>query len=261
MRRTAAAVDRAGACASSQSGLPPPVRDPAMSYMSLTPAVRPASGPWAAPAMGAAKSCGTKAERDRAADIQAPEFLSLLVLSEIPIEDLGAVPSDHAIPSQNLFEGALHMPDAVRHAGKIGVAGDRHDLRALGRLLVQTIEVVERAPIHHLGGVMLKRHHDDVVELEIVGERDNRTVRRLERDRFVVEHPITDIFDPGLGEVVESVVGLGEPRTEPAARSLAPEFFDDVHRFHDDAALVVELVHRHLVIAVGVELPAVLDAG
>jgi hypothetical protein len=29
----------------------------------------------------------------------------------------------------------------------------------------------------------------------------------------------------------------------------------------DDAALVVELVHRHLVVAVGVELPAILDAG
>src|SRR3982074_2721632 len=59
---TAAAWVRAGACAASQSGLPPPVRDPAMSYMSLTTALSPASGPDGLPTTGAARSCGTKKE-------------------------------------------------------------------------------------------------------------------------------------------------------------------------------------------------------
>src|SRR5262249_15014862 len=62
-------VDVAGACASSQSGLPPPGRYPATSYMSLTAALRPASEPAPAPLRGAVKSCGTKAESDRAADM------------------------------------------------------------------------------------------------------------------------------------------------------------------------------------------------
>src|SRR4030081_2077991 len=59
---TAAAWVRAGACAASQSGLPPPVREPAMSYMSLTTAPSPASGPDGSPVTGAARSCGTKKE-------------------------------------------------------------------------------------------------------------------------------------------------------------------------------------------------------
>src|SRR5262249_17552440 len=72
--------------------------------------------------------------------------------------------------------------------------------------------------------------------------------------------PVTDIFNAGFCEVIESLVGLRQAGAEPAARSLAPEFLDDVHRFHDDAALIVELVHRHLIVTVRVELPAVFDA-
>ena len=49
-----------GAALASQSGLPPPVRSPAMAYMSLTTALSPASGPAAAPLSGALRSCGTK---------------------------------------------------------------------------------------------------------------------------------------------------------------------------------------------------------
>src|SRR5262249_33897661 len=44
----------------SQVGLPAPVREPAMSYMSLTAAVRPIRGPVPLPVTGAARSWGTK---------------------------------------------------------------------------------------------------------------------------------------------------------------------------------------------------------
>jgi hypothetical protein len=39
-------------------GLPQPVRSPWISYISLTTAIRPASGPLTTPAIGAARSCG-----------------------------------------------------------------------------------------------------------------------------------------------------------------------------------------------------------
>src|SRR5262245_66463454 len=111
----------------------------------------------------------------------ATKFLSALaLLSEIPIENLRTVPSDHAIPTENLFEGALDMPDTVRHAGKIGVAGDSHDFCALGRLLVETGEMVQCAPGHHFGRMMLRSHNDDVVELEDVRHGHRRTSQRLQ---------------------------------------------------------------------------------
>src|SRR5438270_11608520 len=59
-RSMATACRAAGRADASQSGLPPPVRLPAMSYMSLTTAVKPASGPSAAPRTGASRSWGTK---------------------------------------------------------------------------------------------------------------------------------------------------------------------------------------------------------
>ena len=45
---------------SDELGLPAPVREPAMSYMSLTPAVSPVSGPVPLPVTGAARLWGTK---------------------------------------------------------------------------------------------------------------------------------------------------------------------------------------------------------
>src|SRR5215472_3972129 len=111
---TAAACAAAGGCAASQSGLPPPVRVPAMSYMSFTATVSPASGPCGAPAMGAGKSCGTKALRKRC------DMLSPRALREIPIEDLGAVPCHDALLTENLLERALHVRDAVRSAREVG---------------------------------------------------------------------------------------------------------------------------------------------
>src|SRR2546423_1102106 len=114
--RTAGALDFGAACASSHSGLPPPVRYPAMSYMSLTATVRPASGPVAAPATGAATSCGTKA--DRALDIRLTriQLRWRAGLREIPVENPGAVPGDHAVTGKNFFERAADMGDPVRYA-------------------------------------------------------------------------------------------------------------------------------------------------
>jgi hypothetical protein len=58
---TAAADDKAGGHVLNQSGLPPLVRAPTISYISFTAAVRPASRPSGAPWNGAVKSCRTKA--------------------------------------------------------------------------------------------------------------------------------------------------------------------------------------------------------
>src|SRR5262249_3200440 len=101
-----------GRCAASQSGLPPPVHMPAMSYMSFTAAVSLASGPCAAPARGSGKSCGTNALRKWC----DADMLSPFALREIPIENLGAVPRDDAWVAENLLECALHVRDAVRNA-------------------------------------------------------------------------------------------------------------------------------------------------
>src|SRR5262249_1377754 len=134
-----------------------------MSYMSLTAQVSPASGPVAAPGIGASMSCGMKAERAWE-DCGMEARNSVLLLGQIPVENLRAVPGDDAVVPENGFERALDMGDAVRHAGQVGMHGDRHDLRPLGGFRVEASELIERPAIHHVGGMMLQRHHDDVVD-------------------------------------------------------------------------------------------------
>src|SRR6187200_496179 len=149
----------AGVALASQPGLPPPVRSPAMAYMSLTTALSPASGPAAAPLSGAFKSCGTKKplmlnshaalsfRGARAASEPGIQthvrnlFLDsgcrpsvgpgmtegslrrscfFLLRAEIPVEDFFAAPAGDAGLGQNVLEGALDVLDAVRLPGQIG---------------------------------------------------------------------------------------------------------------------------------------------
>jgi hypothetical protein len=54
-----------------------------------------------------------------------------LPLRPVPVENLCAVPGDDAVMRQEFGKRALHMADAMRYAGQIGMAGDRHNLRPL----------------------------------------------------------------------------------------------------------------------------------
>src|SRR6516164_11162293 len=112
---TASACRAAGFCAASHSGLPPPVRSPAMSYMSLMTAVSPASGPLAAPRIGALILCGTKKD-------------SVTGLLLVPIENVHAIPRRHTRLAQHVLEGAADVVDPMRRPGQIAMHGDSHDL-------------------------------------------------------------------------------------------------------------------------------------
>src|SRR6266568_4553821 len=81
-----------------------------MSYMSLTAQVSPASGPVAAPAMGATRSCGTKAEREwEESGIIAPE-LAHLTLAALVL----AARSASRDPRFRLSRCALRRNDAKK---------------------------------------------------------------------------------------------------------------------------------------------------
>ena len=77
----------------SQSGLPPPARSPAMAYMSLTTAERPASGP-----VGGALERRFEIVRDEEAAIGLRHFgfFSLRAGGEVPVEDFLAAPAGDA---------------------------------------------------------------------------------------------------------------------------------------------------------------------
>ena len=134
---------------------------------------------------------------------------------------------------------------------------ERHDLGALLSLRVEPIELVDRALEQIIALVVLHDHHRDVVELDRIGQRDERPVGGADHGRLVVIDPVADVFDAGRDQQLRRVERLRQPRAEPADRALAGEALEDVHRFVDHAGLVVVLVDRHLVVGVAHELPAV----
>ena len=104
--------------------------------------------------------------------------------------------------------------------------------------------------------VVLHDHHRDVVELHGVGQRDERALGGLDDGRLVVVDPVADVLDAGFGQQFGRVERLRQARAEPADRALAPELLQRVHRFVDHAALVFDLVDRHLLEGVAHRLPA-----
>ena len=138
----------------------------------------------------------------------------------------------------------------------IGVDRDRHDFRPLGAFAVEPLEAVDAA-LREIGRfMMLDEHHRDVVELDRVGQGDERAVRGADFRRLVVIDPVADVFDAGGGEQVRRVLGLGQARPEPADRPLAGEPLEHAERALDHRRLILDLVDRHLLLGVAHELPA-----
>ena len=214
--RPRAAVRCAPACAcASQSGLPPPVRSPAMSYMSLTTAVRPASGPLAAPVSGA-----FEVVRDEGRAVERRRHAHCFLRAEIPVEDLLAV------PARRRRACATRSPRRCAPRGRCGAAGrtdkdagDRHDLRPLGRLRVETLELIHRAR-------GTSRPTDGSAAPSCTMSCSSKLYGSATTGLCVVfsvtgsssstQSPIYSM--PASREIIERVEGLRQARPEPAAR-------------------------------------------
>ena len=142
----------------------------------------------------------------------------------------------------------------------IGVDRDREEFGARRAFHVEPVELIDRAAQQLVGAMMLHDHHRNVVELDRVGQRHQRPVRRADLGRLVVVNPVADILHAGFGEEFRRLIGLREARPEPADRSLAGEFLQQIERLADGRALVLQLVDRALHIAVAHEFPAAARA-
>ena len=78
--------------------------------------------------------------------------------------------------------------------------GERQDFGALLALGVEPVELIDGAAHQIVALVMLDHHHRDVVELDRIGQRDQRAVGGADHRRLVVIDPVADIFDAGGGE-------------------------------------------------------------
>ena len=176
----------------------------------------------------------------------------------VPVEDLHAVPVQHAVEAAHVVVDRLEILDPVRLAADVGMDRQRHDLGAVAAFGVEPVELIDRALEQIVALVVLHDHHRDVVQLDGVGQRDQRALGGLDHGRLVVIDPVADVFDAGLRQQFRRLQRLRQAGAEPADRPRAGEFLDHVHRAVDHRRLVFVLVDRQLVVGVAHELPAVL---
>src|SRR5262245_17766457 len=84
---------------------------------------------------------------------------------------------------------------------------------------------------------------------------------RAQRHGLIVAGPIANIFDTCLRQMIDRIVSLSETRPEPAGWAFTRKLLDYVERAVDHIALILELMHGLLIIAVGIELPSAVQAG
>ena len=140
------------------------------------------------------------------------------------------------------------------------MAGDRHDLRALRALFVQALELIHRPPEHGVRALTLK-HQDEIVQLEVVRQRHHRRRGGAKRHRLIVQHPVADVLDPGRCQVIERVVGMGKARPPPSSRPVSRECGDQINGSLDGLRLILDPVHRDVLVAVRGQFPAAGEAG
>src|SRR6185295_13047114 len=107
--------------------------------------------------------------------VALPHSSSWLGGMPVPVEDLLAGPHLHARTLQDVLVELLEVADAVRHAGDIRMHADRHHPHALLALGMEAVELFDAAPQPFLGGMVLKDHHRDVVQVDRVRHRHDRT--------------------------------------------------------------------------------------
>src|SRR5450759_579797 len=82
----------------------------------------------------------------------------------VPVENLLAVPVQHAVVLVHVVVDRLEIFDAVRLAADVGVDRQRAELGALFALGVEPVELIDGALEQVVALVMLDQHHRDVVE-------------------------------------------------------------------------------------------------
>src|ERR1700760_1494438 len=96
---------------------------------------------------------------------------------EIPVEDLFTGHEGHVRLLPDHLDDTAEIFGAMRRPHDVGMEDERHDARGVRRVLIDLLELVERAILIFGRLVMLDQHHGDVVALLRIGNVDDR--RRL----------------------------------------------------------------------------------
>src|ERR1700741_446787 len=139
--------------------------------------MRKSSASWksAIVASGSRRSSSQRGARSRSLGSSASARAQSSAYRSVPVKDLGSGGEPHARPVDDVVEKPLNVGDAVRHAAYVRMHADRHYACACLAFLMQPVEVVDAAAQPFLRAVVCDEHHRDVVHLDRVGHRDDRT--------------------------------------------------------------------------------------
>src|SRR5689334_25096457 len=107
---------------------------------------------------------------------------------------------------------------------------DREHLRALLALLVQLVEGVDALLREVRRFLRLYRERRDVLALDWIRERNERTALRLQSRRLIVERILAGVLDTGGREIVGRLECLAEAGAQPSNRTLACVLLEGIER-------------------------------
>jgi hypothetical protein len=97
----------------------------------------------------------------------------------------------------------------MRLPADVGMNRQRADFCALRAFGIEPVELVDRAPEQIVTLVMLNQHHWNIVELDGVGQGDQRPFGGADHGWLIVVDPVTDIFNARGREQIGCVQRLG----------------------------------------------------
>src|SRR5579884_621289 len=133
---------------------------------------------------------------------------------------------------------------------------DGHDASGFCGFRIEAVESINAALEEYVGFVMVRDHHRDVVDLRAIRNGEDWTAGGFGPQRLIVEYPIAKPCQAAFGDVIKRMVCLTAAGTKPPRRPFPGKRLYDVERFSNHGALVLDLLDRHLHVAVRHELPS-----
>src|SRR5215475_13352 len=111
----------------------------------------------------------------------------LRLLRNEPLVNLLAIPERDAGLLGEVGQHLFEIADTVRRARHVGMHAECHDPRGLFAFAVEAIECIDRTPQHGAGFVLAAHHDGDVINLDRIGQRDERPGLGADPERLVIE--------------------------------------------------------------------------
>src|SRR3546814_9401265 len=140
-------------------------------------------------------------------------------------------------------------------AGDIRVHAKGHDADGVLAFGIETLERVGGPAQQGVGLMLAADHNRDVIDFDGIGDGHQRLRLGFYPQWLVIQYPVTEPVATCGRNVFQRVELLGSSWPKPAARAISKKLLQGVQRLPDHGCLILNLMYRHLDVAMRHEFP------